>query len=169
MLIDIVVHIEAKDEPRTEKRSILEGHHNMLFPICWCSKYRPISWVQSLLTGRPWWKMDVKETEEGSSPVDPALERSSTADLMLHYALEEATPIASTVTSTVETEDVPTPIDETLDIEPDAESSEPAKAEGKAETSDDDESILLRPPPTRKIFGQNYAFYSGTYNLPFLR
>lgn len=106
--------------------------------------------------------MDTKELEEASSNVDPALERASTKDLMLHYSLEESTPIPSTVTSTVETEDLPSPHDETQTEEPVASSSNGSNEEAKAESSDEENSILLRPPPARKVLGQNYAFYSGS-------
>lgn len=107
--------------------------------------------------------MDTKDAEDSSSLAEPSLERASTKDLMALYALEESTPIPSTVTSTVETEDLPSPVDETNVEEPVAEPSSGTNDDKKAELSDEEEAILLRPPPPRKSLGPNFAFYSGTY------
>ena len=107
--------------------------------------------------------MDTKDVEDSSAPADPTLERTSTKDLMTLYALEESTPIPSTVTSTVETEDLPTHFEdkniETSVVEPFAATHD----DTKAESSDEDDAILLRPPPSRKSLGPNFSFYSGTY------
>jgi hypothetical protein len=106
--------------------------------------------------------MDSKDVKESNSFQDPPLLRKESSGFSLNYSVEEIPPMPSTVTSTVESEDVPTPIAEELSIESVAESSTPSTAKDPLTDSDDEEGLVLRPPPARKVLGHNYSFYAGT-------
>lgn len=88
----------------------------------------------------------------------PLLHRSETSDLRLTYTAEQGPPIASTVTSTVETEDLPTPVD-LNEVEPEKSGKERLENSGDEE---EEEAIILKPPTKKKSLGPNAAFYSGT-------